>query len=79
MSVRRYPQLVNAYALADKMSIMRSCAALITINDKQVWVPARALGFASVFHAAKLAWGVFRGRYDALVWPGQGDDEDRFG
>jgi hypothetical protein len=72
--MRHYPQLVNAYELADPMSIMRSCAAEIRLpHGGRMWVPARAMGFASVFHAAKLAWGVFRGRYDALVWPGQGD------
>jgi hypothetical protein len=72
--MRHYPQLVNAYELANEKSLMRSVAAGIPHPDgRHVWVPARAMGFASVFHAAKLAWGVFRGRYDALVWPGQGD------
>jgi hypothetical protein len=70
---RHYPQLVNAYSLVDKTSVMRSAASMVIINGSQVWVPARGLGFHSVFNAVKLAWGVFRGRYDALVWPGQGD------
>jgi hypothetical protein len=71
---RHYPQLVNAYSLVDPMSVMRSVATEVYLfPNRKVWVPARGLGFQSVFHAGKLAWGVFRGRYDALVWPGQGD------
>lgn len=70
---RQYPQLVNAYELADERSVERSVSAGIMWQGREVWVPARALGFCSVFSAARLAWGVFRGRYDAFVWPGQGD------
>ena len=35
------------------------------------WVPARALGFQSVFTRWRAAWLVFTGRADALIWPGQ--------
>lgn len=35
------------------------------------WVPARALGFASLRQRVRAAWLVFTGRADALVWPGQ--------
>ena len=70
---RRYPSLINAYTLMDPNSIFRSVTAGLKINGKECWVPARSEGFCSYREAIKLAWGVFRGRYDALVWPGQGD------
>jgi hypothetical protein len=74
MKRRHYPQLVNAYVLADSESIYHSCSSGITIeNGGVIWVPSRAEGFCSIISALKLAWGVFRGRYDALVWPHQGD------
>jgi len=35
------------------------------------WVPARALGFSSLWSRLTLAWLVFKGEADALLWPGQ--------
>jgi hypothetical protein len=35
------------------------------------WVPARALGYASIGQRIKAAWLVFTGKADALTWPGQ--------
>jgi|GEM_PF-5438269 len=37
------------------------------IGDK--WVPARPLGFQSFGSRVKLAWMVFTGKADALIWP----------
>lgn len=70
-----YPNLVNAYELADHRSVVRSVSAGIKDDEGLIrWVPARGIGWCSIGSAVRLAWGVFRGRYDALVWPGQGDD-----
>jgi len=33
------------------------------------WVPERFPGRHSFRNRVKLAWGVFMGRYDAVVWP----------
>lgn len=33
------------------------------------WVPARPLGLFSLRKRIRIAWGVFVGRYDAVVWP----------
>lgn len=33
------------------------------------WIPARWLGSDSIFNRLKLAWMVFKGEADALVWP----------
>lgn len=34
------------------------------------WVPARPRGYFSLRRRLRLAWGVFTGQYDAVVWPG---------
>jgi len=48
-----------------------------TINENQVqrkvgnqWVPARPLPFDSFWYRLRDAWEVFRGRADAVQWPG---------
>lgn len=33
------------------------------------WVPCRPLGYASFFSRVKLAWLVFTGRGDVVIWP----------
>lgn len=38
-------------------------------HEKQ-WVPARALGFGSFRSRVKIAWLVFTGKADAVIWPG---------
>lgn len=58
----KYPNLYDVYAVD---SIINSVAA--NINGK--WVPARSLGFYSVWERFRLAWMVFTGKADALVWP----------
>ena len=37
------------------------------INGK--WVPARPLGLGTIVSRLKLAWMVFTGKADAVVWP----------
>jgi hypothetical protein len=39
----------------------------VSVGNK--WVPARPLGFYSVITRFKMAWLVFTGKADALVWP----------
>lgn len=33
------------------------------------WVPARPLGYPSIWRRIQLAWMVFTGKADALIWP----------
>lgn len=33
------------------------------------WVPARPLGFFSIWHRIRCAWLVFTGKGDVLIWP----------
>lgn len=41
----------------------------ITAKVNGKWVPARSVGFYSIWYRLKAAWGVFTGKYDALQWP----------
>ena len=66
---RHYPSVYNAYEFATGVTTHGVAAGL---PDGR-WVPARAEGWHSWTSAVRIAWMVYRGYYDALVWPGQGD------
>lgn len=68
-----FPNLINAYDLGHNGEWPTRVVRRLP-TGKDVYMPARPVGYQSILSAMKLAWGVFRGRYDALVWPGQGDD-----
>ncbi len=40
------------------------------INDKKVWIPARAYYFSglNIMQRLMYSWGVFIGKYDAIDW-----------
>lgn len=38
-------------------------------NDGKHYVPARAVGFASIVYRFRAAWLVWTGKADALIWP----------
>ena len=41
-------------------------------NDAEIngkWVPARPIGLHSLANRIRLAWLVFTGKADALIWP----------
>jgi hypothetical protein len=42
-----------------------------TISPSGRFVPARPYGFYSLGNRFRLAWMVFTGKADALLWPGQ--------
>ena len=42
----------------------------IDIDGYKYWMPARPLGDYSIINRIKLAWMVFTGKADALIWPG---------
>lgn len=58
----KYPQI---FTVEDVQKIRSTVAVKINGN----YVPARPLGFQSVFARFKCAWLVFTGRADALIWP----------
>jgi hypothetical protein len=65
LGMNRAPGLYNARQLM--LTGMESQAQL----PNGCWVPARPLGLFSFRSRLRLAWMVFTGRADALVWPGQ--------
>lgn len=61
------PKEVSAYDIVAQ-------ARRNAIAERQVhgvWRPARSIGAPSVFDRCVMAWKVFTGRADCLVWPGQ--------
>lgn len=64
----RHPSKISAYALAaghysDTKAEVPGCG----------WQISRPEGYASFWSRVSLAWRVFIGQADALVWPGQGN------
>jgi hypothetical protein len=56
------PNLVSVYQLLpDKYN----CE--VNLNGR--WVPARPIGLSYLSNRFKLAWMVFTGKADALIWP----------
>ena len=49
-------------------AVRETCEHTHTEIDGQ-WVPARPLGFYSLWHRIRCAWLVFTGKADALKWP----------
>lgn len=45
-----------------------------TLTHQGVWEPARPYGLYSMMYRIKLAWKVFTGEADALLWPDQRTD-----
>lgn len=54
------------WSLAD---LMRSAATGKTSKDGRHYYPARPLGMTAFGHRIGIAWLVFTGRADAVVWP----------
>ena len=61
------PNLVNAYQLVKTGKSIQT-----SVNGKMV--PSRPVSGYKFRERLSLAYGVLTGRYDALVWPGQGDE-----
>lgn len=61
--MKKAPSLIHA----DEISSVRSGSSLVFINGK--WVHARPIGHFSLANRIQLAWMVFTGKADALVWP----------
>jgi hypothetical protein len=60
----KYPNIMNADHL-----IRTGNEVMAEIDGK--WVAARPLGFASFINRFLLAWMVFTGKADVVVWTGQ--------
>lgn len=51
------------------LEVLTKSYADVATNINGKWVPARPMGYDSILHRIRLAFYVFIGRYDALVWP----------
>ena len=63
--MKKYPAILQLH------QVMRSAnhpSVFLTTGGK--WVPARPLGFQSIWTRFSAAWLVFTGKADALIWPG---------
>ena len=49
----------------------------VKFNGKNIWIPARAYSLSglNLMQRAMNAWGVFTGKYDALDWQENIDDD----
>jgi len=56
------------YDIRDLVRMANDSSALVPGYG---WVPARPLSGTFRFEKLKSAWAVFRGRADAVKWPGQ--------
>lgn len=56
-------------ALFEAETIVRQ-ASEVRAQKGDRWVPVRSLGYSGFYllRRLKLAWGVFTGKYDAVVW-----------
>lgn len=61
--MKQYP---NIYSLDHLMRATEGVAAEIGGE----WMPARPLGYPSLGQRFRAAWLVFRGKADAVTWPG---------
>lgn len=63
------PSLYNLKDLPGMTAIPDNIPNMAEV-EKGVWMPARPLGYYSWRSRLRLAWMVFTGRADVLVWPG---------
>ncbi|MCY1279639.1 hypothetical protein D9M68_18100 [compost metagenome] len=66
---KNYPSLVHVGTLTDPNQ--DRVAAGISTPKGIKWVPARGMGYPSFRSRVRLAWLVFTGKADALVWEQQ--------
>jgi hypothetical protein len=62
-----YPNLWTLRGLASWLG--RGSASCEVQIDAQ-WYPARPTGYRTIWSRLSVAWMVFTGKADALVWPG---------
>jgi hypothetical protein len=65
------PQAPYRWTIDELTSHVTEARVSTSINGR--WVPARPWGLDTLPSRVRLAWEVFTGRADALVWPGQND------
>lgn len=65
MSNKQYPSLIFVEEInaGNHITLRKD-----HLTGEDIWVKARGLGPSGFINRVKLAWGVFTGRYDALVW-----------
>lgn len=66
---KKYPSLVHVATLTDSRKGQTAVCLKTPRGDK--WVAARSLGYPSFRSRIRLAWMVFTGKADALIWEQQ--------
>ena len=61
--ISNYP---NAWQLKDLINIAKSNQ---TFSNSGKWIPARPMGYPSPLSRIRIAWLVFTGKADAVIWP----------
>jgi len=56
----KYPNHITSFALHNLIDC--------EVEIDGIWCPARPAGYASFLNRFKLAWLVFTGKADALIW-----------
>jgi hypothetical protein len=57
----------SKYTLYEAYRLAREANPAAQVNQR--WVPARPEGYSSWVSRLKLAWMVFTGKGDVLIWP----------
>ncbi len=68
--MKKAPTLYNMEELPGMRPISKNIPTLTECEIDGKWMPARPLGYYSFKNRLNLAWLVFTGKADALVWPG---------
>lgn len=63
--MKDYPSKIRLKDLSRQLSNIQDQVELPGVG----WVPARPMGYAALRSRFRLAWMVFKGEADALVWP----------
>jgi hypothetical protein len=69
--MNKAPTLWKLEDLPGIRPISKTIPTLTAVEIDGMWMPARPLGYYSMSNRINLAWMVFTGRADALVWPGK--------
>ena len=65
--MKKAPSLYEFNELPCMCKDANGCQTMAKINGR--WVPARSLGLDTLPNRFRLAWMVFTGKADAILWP----------
>ena len=68
--MKKAPNLWRLEDLPGMRPVAKRIPDMTAVEIGGHWMPARPLGYYSLKSRLKLAWLVFTGKADALLWPG---------